>query len=109
MKQPVNKTGVRLVIFAIPFVAAGDRIWSAPVRREAPACNTPDRQVGINVSIKASRPEGPTLREHHAGPSDLFNEVSTIRVSGWVRNSTCALIPPANAGGTDSSANGRGF
>jgi len=31
-------------------------------------------------------------------------EVSTIRVSGWVNHATCAFIPSAYAGGTDSGA-----
>src|SRR6266571_153991 len=46
------------------------------VRREAPRCNSPDRQVGVNVSIKGSRPDRADMI--HAGPSDLFNHSQSI-------------------------------
>jgi hypothetical protein len=50
------------------------------MRREAPRCNSPDRQVGVNEQ-QNMRPEGPTWI--HAGPSDLSNsfqqETTTLR------------------------------
>jgi len=48
-------------------------------------------------------------RTANPGSADVLvrREVSTIRVSGWDKDSSNALIPPAYAGGTDRAHCGR--
>jgi hypothetical protein len=44
------------------------------MRREAPICNGPDRQVGVNVSTNNQGPKG---RNERVGASDLTHNLKT--------------------------------
>jgi REP element-mobilizing transposase RayT len=63
---------------------------SKQTSREAPPCNSPDRQVGVTDFQKSN--EARRADTNHAGPSDLVNPVATARGSDPHHDLTVAAI-----------------